>query len=390
MNETPPKSPKPSFADFRPQQREGPEHLRRESFQGLSPEDAADRLVRFLEGRKDFRRITLDQKRVVLRKMLSDFQKKGLDLGTISTSDTATYREYLRELVDRGLISESYAGHVVAQWDSTVRAAFGEKGKPGEGLLMRGFRQHVRMVEHLTEEDFAALLSASRQILFEEEHYRELFLAYLELAWSTGSRIGSLLGGNLRVADLDFERQVARFRHMKNVPEHTAVLTPRAAMRLRAWADRLSSAPSWNGPETPVFVGPSGNPVASQWINRKLKQAAARAGIRKPISTHVIRKSVGTLMGRENPKLAQLQLGITAKVFNAHYNQPLLEDRLAKRNILPGSGWKPRTPEEIAGSAALAFESGRLSREEYERQIGLARSMKSTPETGTYSTPGYA
>lgn len=71
-------------------------------------------------------------------------------------------------------------------------------------------------------------------------------------------------------------------------------------------------------------------------MNESLKAAAVAAGVHKPVSTHVVRKSVGTLMGRDNPKLAQLQLGISEAVFNAHYNQPLLEDRLARRDLVPG------------------------------------------------------
>ena len=46
-------------------------------------------------------------------------------------------------------------------------------------------------------------------------------------------------------------------------------------------------------------------------------------------------------MARENPKLAQEQLGISAAVFNLHYNQPSLEDRLMRRDILPAVGPPP-------------------------------------------------
>ena len=43
-----------------------------------------------------------------------------------------------------------------------MRAVFGETARPGEGLVMRGFKQTPRVIEHLTQEDFAALFDARR------------------------------------------------------------------------------------------------------------------------------------------------------------------------------------------------------------------------------------
>jgi hypothetical protein len=77
-------------------------------------------------------------------------------------------------------------------------------------------------------------------------------------------------------------------------------------------------------------------------------------------------------------------------IFNRHYNQPLLEDRLAKRDILPGANWKPSTPKEIAGRALLDFSNGRLAREEFEQKVQAAQKLDAVPKTGTDPTPGYS
>lgn len=158
---------------------------------------------------------------------------------------------------------------------------------------------------------------------------------------------------------------------------------------MRTWCDPLGTLPIWKGEQTPVFVDEAGEPLLIQWVNKTLTGAAAVAGISKPVSSHIIRKSVGTPTGRENPKFAQLQLGISADVYNEHYNQPILEDRMAKRDILPGSKWKPTTPEEIAGSALLDLTSGKLPRDEFNERVARARPLKAQPEIRKDDDVGY-
>ena len=164
---------------------------------------------------------------------------------------------------------------------------------------------------------------------------RPAFRTYLETAWSTGARIGSLLG--VAAGDINWANRTLRLRHMKTKDGHTAILSTRATTQLQNWIDCLSQSPPWIGLGTRLLVTPNGRPLTGQWINWQLKRCAARAGITKRVSTHVIRKSVGTIMARNNPKLAQLQLGITSYVFNTHYKQPLLEDRLKRRDLLPAT-----------------------------------------------------
>lgn len=96
-----------------------------------------------------------------------------------------------------------------------------------------------------------------------------------------------------------------------------------------------------------------------------------------------------TLIGRENPKLAQLQLGISAEIFNRHYNQPLLEDRMAKRDILPGADWTPKTPEGIAGTALLGLLSGELHKDDFEYQVKRARELEDLPADRKNDNRGY-
>lgn len=380
---TPPKPPRPNFGAWTPPVKpEIPKQFAdRSGFAGMSVEDQAQRLAEFLKERNEaLRPVTLRNKRIVLARILRAFAERGKDLSSLTTEDCATYREYLRDMAARGVYSQDTCSYTVRAWNSTVRTVFGENGKPGEGLLMKNFRQHAKRVDHLMEEEMSRLIEAADIFEFRWDHTRLAFKTYLEVAWATGARFGSRFEGRLLVGDIDWERQAVVFRHMKNKDHHTAVLTPRATLALKRWCDHLRTLPFWAGEKTPVFVGPDGKPLLVQWLNKSLQGVAAKAGIKKPVSTHIIRKSVGTLIGRENPKFAQMQLGITADVYNEHYNQPILEDRLEKRDILPGSKWKPTTPEEIAGAALLDMMSGKMSKDEFQAKVDRARQLKTQPQ----------
>lgn len=67
------------------------------------------------------------------------------------------------------------------------------------------------------------------------------------------------------------------------------------------------------------------------------------SGIKKKVTTHVPRKGAGTHMAKENPRLAREQLGITQKVFEKHYNQPTVGDRIEHRDLVLGAQPTPRT-----------------------------------------------
>lgn len=64
---------------------------------------------------------------------------------------------------------------------------------------------------------------------------------------------------------------------------------------------------------------------------------------------------MGTLIARETPKYAWEQLGITAKIFEAHYHQPSLQDRMDQRDLLLGN---LRTPDEAEGGVPAPATHG--------------------------------
>lgn len=404
--------------------------LPREAFRGLPPEAAARFLVDFHMSRKPLREVTAAQKDMVFRQIAENLAERGLDFSSVTPDDMATYREWLRALVENQSIAQSYAAHIVSSWNASIRLAFGEKGRPGESLLMRGFQQRPRQVQRFDEEEFQALVSASHRIRYRSPDDREAFQVYLELEWSTGARVGSLTPTGRRkrkkldaepipepeptpeveeelpedwsvtvtVGDIDWDNGTIRLRHMKNRPEHVAILTERAVEKLRQRVASLRAKAYWRGDETPILASSTtrkgrlpGRPLTPQALNRMLKKSAAMAGIRKRTTSHVLRKSVGTHIAKHNPRFAQDQLGITAKIFEAHYNQPTLEDRLERRDILPGAVTaSPRTPDEMVGQAWLNYSQGRMSRADFEAVVLRADRERAQPNVpGTAEMTGY-
>lgn len=364
------------FASFEPQVHE-PAHrtLAREVFRGLPPEDVAKAMADAHAQRVRLRPITRNQKEMVMRLVLDALAAKGHDVATADAKVMSAYREWLRARVEAGDISESYAGHIAIQWNATVRCVFGEEAS--RELRFKGFKQHERKIVRRSPEDMAAIIAAAHKLGARTRDDKEAFIAYLELAWPTAGRAGSLLVEECRFADVDWQKGTVRFQHVKNKDLHEVVLSERAVARLRERRAYCMTRPWWRGEETPIIAGRSGRPLTLETINNKLKAAAARAGFTDRVTSHVIRKSSGTMMARENPRYAREQLGITAKVFEKHYNQPTIEDRLERRDLVPTV---QEGPDALIGRAFMDLQAQRITSAEFQDILERANRMRAAPQ----------
>lgn len=341
------KSPKPSFGTWEaPPSPEGPAAARLADYAGLAPDKAAAKLQAALARRRDLRPVTVDFKAGIVRRTLQALAERKLDLANATPNDMAAYREYLRALVAEGHMAESYAAAIARHWNATLRAVFGKEG--AASLTMRGFREAPKVVRVLSAEEMTAVRNAIQAAPpyrlggFRTEHHKAAFYAYYALATSTGCRYES--AHQLRAADFDWENGRVRFRHMKNRADHVVRLSPFAARVLREWAEHLQVLPFWAGPETRVFVDPNGTPLSCRFINQALARCGRAAGLGRALTSHTIRKSVGTFIARTNPKFGALQLGITDRIFNKHYNQPTPQDLDYAARLLPDLDDEPRGP----------------------------------------------
>src|SRR5438874_6599681 len=180
------------------------EPLRREAFRGKDPCEAALIIAEAHAQRVHLEPISKRQKEVVVRGVLDAIAAKGHDLATVDGPTMAAYREWLRQRVARRDISESYAGHIAIQWNATIRAVFGEEAT--RDLRIKGFRQHAKRIVRRGPDDMFVLVGAAGRIRCRSEDDKQAFLCYLELAWPTAGRAGSLLKETLTFAHVNWQQ----------------------------------------------------------------------------------------------------------------------------------------------------------------------------------------
>lgn len=364
------------FGSFEPQ-RQQPAHqpIPREAFRKQAASTVAKAMADAHAQRVALRGVTRDQKEMVCRLVLEAIAAKGHDIATVDAATMSAYREWLRARVEAGDISESYAGHIAIQWNATVRCVFGDEAS--KDLRFRGFKQHERKIVRRSPEEMAQLIAAAHQIRYRTRDDKEAFLAYLEIAWPTAGRAGSLLVEELTFAEVDWQKGTLWFDHVKNKPEHETVLSERAVAKLRERRAYCMTRPWWKGEQTPIVAGHSGRPLTLKTINDRLKRAATRAGFLDSVTSHVIRKSSGTIMARQNPRYAREQLGITAKVFEKHYNQPTIEDRLERRDLVPTVA---EGPDAVIGRAFMDLQAQRITQAQFQDVLERANRMRIAPQ----------
>jgi site-specific recombinase XerD len=344
----------------------------RATYAGLPPQEAARKAMEDYAARKPMRRSTKREKMYILSRMLEDLAQKGRDLSNVDQATLRELRDYVAVQVERQEITENYAYNLVKEWNAAMGALFGDNKRPGEGLRMKsGFKQTPKQVEILDVEDIDAMLREVPNRRWMSQLNRGAVETYLELSLATAGRSKSILSPEATFGDVDWVQGTFMFRDVKNLETGAflqVVLTERAINRLRAWENELRRAGKWKGPETPVMTAERGI-FTYQSLLKSLKDLAALARIRKRVATHVIRKSTGTHMARKDPKLAREQLGITQEVFDRHYDQPRLQDRLDQRDIIPGATTSYATMESRIGQLTMQMRQGKISQQEWEREV---------------------
>ncbi len=369
---TTPKSTKPSFGSFVAPEAAKVEVIDRARYAGLPPKQAADLIMEDFHAKRILEPSTKRNKTVVLCKILRDLAQRGLDMATVDTKSITEYRAFLRAQIQSEILSENYCHNLSKDWNSVQNLLMGQGDqRPGtDGCLkMKVFRQTAKQGDHLTIEDMEAMLSHLPELGMQNAHYRNAVGLFLEVAMSSAGRWDSIGSPKTTFQQVDFHRGIINFPKVKNKESHEALVTDRA---LRAIAEQrafLIKAGTWQGEDkTPLLMGPRGAVVTYKTVNEGLHKLAELAGLRKRVTTHVPRKSVGTHMARDNPRLAREQLGITAKIFEKHYNQPTIDDRMARRDLLPGVNVS-KSPAERIGSLYIDLKRGKISQQEFDDEL---------------------
>jgi integrase/recombinase XerD len=237
-------------------------------------------LVEFLEARGAGRATPLTWPEVDLN-LLSDYvaalrEKRGYQLATTARK-VAAIKSFFNFLVQEGLISQD----------------------PTEALSSP--RVGRSLPKFLTEEEVRSLLA---QPAGEETPEAKRDLAMLELLYATGMRVSELVSLNL--GDVNTEEGYVRCLG-KGSRERVIPVYPRAARAVKSYLEearpRLVTSPQ----EQALFVNRRGERLTRQGFWLILKGYAKRAGIRKPITPHILRHSFATHMLQGGAPLRNVQ-----------------------------------------------------------------------------------
>jgi len=172
--------------------------------------------------------------------------------------------------------------------------------------------------EWLSIDEVKAMLSI-KEMWFDE--YMQIYLLYV-----CALRVSELC--NLKVKDIDFERETLTIQESKNQvdPMDVPIMSKRLLSLLRKYIDT-------EGLKTRDYLFPGqvkGRPITRKAVYERCKRLAVQAGIRKAISTHTFRRSRATHLidaGMSAPKVQRLLRHKRIKTTMEYYEYSVEEVR---------------------------------------------------------------
>lgn len=188
-----------------------------------------------------------------------------------------------------------------------------------------------RLPEVLSQEEVMRIFDALANI----KHKAMLMLIY-----SAGLRRSEML--NLRIGDADFDRNIVFIRGGKGHKDRQSVLSQNLVPLLQEYLKEYRPG-FW------LFEGPKGERYSASSLQQILKQASAKAGLKKVVRLHMLRHSFAThllesgtstryiqvLLGHESPKTTEIYAHVSR--FALDKIQSPLDQILTKKQINEGA-----------------------------------------------------
>ena len=215
----------------------------------------------------------------------------GLSPEDITAEQVKQYLYYCKE--ERGL-SNSFINQLISAVKLLKQDVLGLNWD--EGIKIKRPRRNHYLPDILSKQQIAELISVTPN----PKHK-----AIIALLYSTGIRRDELL--NLRPCDIDSQRMVVRVAHGKGNKARDTLLAAKALKLLRDYYRTAHPKPSKY-----LFEGwKPGQAYSATSVDKIIKRAAHRAGIKKRIHPHSLRHAFATHMLEQgaNLKLIQKLLG---------------------------------------------------------------------------------
>lgn len=261
-----------------------------------------------------------------LQKIALHFEEQGF---SPLQMDLNRLEEALRELSKQGLNPRSQA-RLISSLRGFYRYLMLEDyldHNPAE--LLEGPKLQQKLPEYLEEAEIMGMLESID--LSKPEGMRNI--AILETMYATGLRVSELVG--LKISDLFFKEDLIRVVGKGN-KERLVPINAIAQKRIDLYRFEIRNHLNiQRGFEDFVFLNRRGKALSRAMVFNIVKEAAAKAGVRKNISPHTFRHSFATHLVKHGADLRAVQemLGhesITTTEIYTHLSQEQLRDTILK------------------------------------------------------------
>ena len=207
--------------------------------------------------------------------------------GPVTALESTRLREWIVERSGSGAARASVARTVACLRSFGRFLAMTERLAANPAALLRAPRAERKLPHWLENDQVLALLDAPEGDGLVAVRDR----AILEILYSTGMRVGELVGSN----DADYDRigQVARLRG-KGRKERLSPLGLPAIRALETWMRARDAALGRGDPARGMFIGSRGSRLDQREVRRLLKRYIALAGLAQRTSPHTLRHSFAT------------------------------------------------------------------------------------------------
>ena len=185
----------------------------------------------------------------------------------------------------------------------------------GGSLQVKGIRQMMTPISPLNGRELGRLLAATNGDSWLCQRNR----AMLELMARTGLRVSEMLALRMKDVTLSQRKGELLVRHGKGMKERSIPLGLKVRQALSAYLKvRPENEGNW------LFISRTLRPLSSRDIQRMVRNAAYRAGIRRQVTPHLLRHTFATRALRGGVDIATLSrlLGHETLTTTARYLHP--------------------------------------------------------------------